>query len=153
MQLARARVSRPLVIATAVTGLLAGGIAAGATDAFKTDRPTETIANAAAAQPQSQPQLQSQSQPQSQKQSKFYGTFQKRDGCPYLVTKGGTAYYLPGYQIGGNGALYKKGGGFIAYPGWRIQANGTKQYKPGGTTLCTTWGDDLRIKAKSIYAR
>ncbi|ADI09514.1 hypothetical protein SBI_06394 [Streptomyces bingchenggensis BCW-1] len=100
---------------------------------------TDTAVNAAAAQPLSQ--------------SKFYGTFQKRDGCPYLVTSRGTPYYLPGYTVGGNGALYKKGGGFIAYPGWRIQANGTKQYKPGGTTLCTTWGNDLRIKARSIYAR
>ncbi|MFI8200893.1 hypothetical protein ACIF6K_30970 [Streptomyces sp. NPDC085942] len=86
--------------------------------------------------------------------SAFRGTFRQADGCPYLVTQGGAHYYLPGYTLGGNGALYKKGGGFIAYPGWKIQANGTKQYKPLGnsTTLCATWGDARRIKARSIYA-
>ncbi|MFE7394234.1 hypothetical protein [Streptomyces sp. NPDC057582] len=89
-----------------------------------------------------------------QNSATFRGTFRKADGCPYLVSSGGTHYYLPGYTIGGNGALYKKGGGFIAYPGWKIQANGTKQYKPLGnrTTLCTSWGDTHRIKARSIYA-
>ncbi|MFD7865244.1 hypothetical protein [Streptomyces sp. NPDC059783] len=86
--------------------------------------------------------------------SAYRGTFRSADGCPYLVTRGGRHYYLPGYTIGGNGALYKKGGGFIAYPGWKIQANGTKQYKSlrNHTTLCTTWGDEHRIKARSIYA-
>ncbi|GAA3481699.1 hypothetical protein [Streptomyces yanii] len=89
-----------------------------------------------------------------QNSATFRGTFRKADGCPYLVSSGGTHYYLPGYTIGGNGALYKKGGGFIAYPGWKIQANGTKQYKPLGnrTTHCTSWGDTHRIKARSIYA-
>ncbi|MFD7865245.1 hypothetical protein [Streptomyces sp. NPDC059783] len=84
-------------------------------------------------------------------QKRFSGTFRSADGCPYLVTRGGTHYYLPGYTIGGNGALYKKGGGFIAYPGWRIQANGTS-YRTTGGTACATWGTVHRIKAKSIYA-
>ncbi|MGW1227065.1 hypothetical protein [Streptomyces sp. NPDC002530] len=86
--------------------------------------------------------------------SSYRGTFREADGCPYLVTSGGTHYYLPGYTTGGNGGLYKKGGGFIAYPGWKIQANGTKQFKPLGrhTTLCTSWGVERRIKARSIYA-
>lgn len=129
---------RAVAVAAVAAGLLTGGITAGTSNALAAAKPTSTVVNATA-------------QPLSQ--SKFYGKFQKRDGCPYLVTSRGTHYYLPGYTVGGNGGLYKKGGGFIAYPGWRIQANGTKQYKPGGTTLCTTWGDDLRIKARSIYAR
>ncbi|MFD8383883.1 hypothetical protein ACFV2X_36120 [Streptomyces sp. NPDC059679] len=137
---------RAAAVAAVAAGLLTGGMTAGTSNALAAAKPTSTstvvtdsAVNAAAAQPLSQ--------------SKFYGKFQKRDECPYLVTSRGTHYYLPGYTVGGNGGLYKKGGGFIAYPGWRIQANGTKQYKPGGTTLCTTWGDDLRIKARSIYAR
>ena len=69
----------------------------------------------------------------------YYGTYEHRDTCVYLVTSGGTHYYLPGYTMGGNGALYKKGGGFIAYPGWRIKANGTAITHSGGTTICTTW--------------
>ncbi|KAK1179819.1 hypothetical protein B7755_017755 [Streptomyces sp. NBS 14/10] len=140
----RATRIRAVAVAAVAAGLLTGGITAGTSSASTTAEQTgtavtDTAVNAAAAQPLSL--------------SKFYGKFQKRDGCPYLVTSRGTHYYLPGYTVGGNGGLYKKGGGFIAYPGWRIQANGTKQYKPGGTTLCTTWGDDLRIKARSIYAR
>ncbi|MEU5639656.1 hypothetical protein [Streptomyces milbemycinicus] len=129
---------RAVAVAAVAAGLLTGGMTAGTSNALAAAKPTSTVVDMTA-------------QPLSQ--SKFYGKFQKRDGCPYLVTSRGTHYYLPGYTVGGNGALYKKGGGFIAYPGWRIQANGTKQYKPGGTTLCTTWGTELRIKARSIYAR
>lgn len=82
----------------------------------------------------------------------YYGTYQKADGCPYLVTSSGRHYYLPGYTVGGNGGLYKSGGGFIAYPGWRIQANGTAYTSSGGTTLCTSWGTYYRIRATSIYS-
>ncbi|WP_174887252.1 hypothetical protein [Streptomyces abyssomicinicus] len=136
------RTSRARAMAVAVAaGLLAGGTAAGASGAFTAAKPadstTDTVVNAGSAAAQ----------------KKFYGTFQKRDGCPYLVTSGGARYYLEGYTIGGNGALYKKRGGFIAYPGWRIQANGTKKYRsPNSTTLCTTWGASPYIKAKSIYS-
>ncbi|MEU5031872.1 hypothetical protein [Streptomyces milbemycinicus] len=129
---------RAVAVAAVAAGLLTGGMTAGTSNALAAAKPTSTVVDMTA-------------QPLSQ--SKFYGKFQKRDGCPYLVTSRGTHYYLPGYTVGGNGGLYKKGGGFIAYPGWRIQANGTKQYKPGGTSLCTTWGTHLRIKASSIYAR
>ncbi|MFJ2343878.1 hypothetical protein [Streptomyces antimycoticus] len=82
----------------------------------------------------------------------YYGTYEHRDGCVYLVTSSGTPYYLPGYTMGGNGGLYKQGGGFIAYPDWNIKANGTAYTSSGGTTLCTTWGTDHRIKATSIYS-
>ncbi|MFD8512500.1 hypothetical protein ACFV27_15595 [Streptomyces antimycoticus] len=82
----------------------------------------------------------------------YYGTYEHRDGCVYLVTSSGTPYYLPVYTMGGNGGLYKQGGGFIAYPGWNIKANGTAYTSSGGTTLCTTWGTDHRIKATSIYS-
>lgn len=134
---------RSVAVAAVAAGLLTGGITAGTSSAVAAAKPTSTVVTDTAVNAAAQPLS----------QSKFYGKFQKRDGCPYLVTSRGTHYYLPGYTVGGNGGLYKKGGGFIAYPGWRIQANGTKQYKPGGTTLCATWGDDLRIKARSIYAR
>jgi hypothetical protein len=128
MRSTRAQRTRAVAVAAVATGLLTGGITAGTSNALAAAKPTSA-------------------------QSKFYGTFQKRDGCPYLVTSRGTHYYLPGYTVGGNGGLYKKGGGFIAYPGWRIQANGTKYRKSGGTSFCTTWGTHLRIKARSIYAR
>ncbi|MGW2562041.1 hypothetical protein ACWCXB_22865 [Streptomyces sp. NPDC001514] len=145
MRIARARKSRSLAVAVAAAGLLAGGVTAAATGVVTTDRAaekaTDTVAVAAAEH--------------SQKQSKIVGRFEAWDTCPYLVTPGGRHYYLPGYTIGGNGALYKKStGGFIAHRGWKIQANGTKYFKPleRRTTICTTWGDQWRIKAKSIYA-
>ncbi|MGW7370236.1 hypothetical protein ACWGI8_44205 [Streptomyces sp. NPDC054841] len=148
MRIARSRMTRKLAVAVAAAGLLAGGAVA-STEAFTTNpathtaavTATDTVAVAAAEH--------------SQKQSKIIGTFEVWDTCPYLVTSDGKHYYLPGYTIGGNGALYKKStGGFIAHRGWKIQANGTKYYKPLGrrTTICTTWGDQWRIKAKSIYA-
>lgn len=143
MRSTHAKKTRAVAVAAVAAGLLAGGITAGTNKAFTAAKPTsvsnETVVNAAAQQ--------------SLRQSKFYGTFQQRDRCPYLVTSRGTHYYLPGYTVGGNGGLYEKGSGFIAYPGRRIQANGTKYSKPGGTSLCTTWGTHLRIKATSIYAR
>lgn len=127
-------------LAVVATGLVAGAVTAttGTSTNGTATANTDTVVGVAA----------------GQNSAVFRGTFGKWDGCPYLVTSGGTHYYLPGYTIGGNGALYKKGGGFIAYPGWKIQANGTKQYKSQGnsTTLCTTWGVERRIKARSIYA-
>lgn len=141
MRTSRTSRVRALAVAAVATGLLAGGMAAGASGPFTAAKPadtiTDTIVNAGSAAAQ----------------RKFYGTFQEWDGCPYLVTSGGAHYYLEGYTIGGNGALYKKRGGFIAYPGWRIQANGTKKYRsPDSTSLCTTWGASPYIKAKSIYS-
>ncbi|WP_328394073.1 hypothetical protein OHS70_05030 [Streptomyces sp. NBC_00390] len=141
MRIARSRSTRSLAVAVAAAGLLAGGVTAAATGVYTTERATDTVAVAAAEH--------------SQKQSKIIGRFEVWDTCPYLVTPGGKHYYLPGYTVGGNGALYKKStGGFIAHRGWKIQANGTKYYKSldRRTTLCTTWGDQWRIKAKSIYA-
>ncbi|MCT9930382.1 hypothetical protein N5079_09105 [Planotetraspora sp. A-T 1434] len=89
---------------------------------------------------------------QASRAGTFYGTYQRRDGCPYLRSPRGYHYYLVGYRVGGNGGLYKSGGGFIAYPGWRIKARGTVHHYSGVTTLCTTWGANYQIKAKSIYA-
>ncbi|MBO3751145.1 hypothetical protein J5X84_34160 [Streptosporangiaceae bacterium NEAU-GS5] len=82
----------------------------------------------------------------------FYGTYQRRDHCPYLQSPRGYHYLLVGYRIGGNGGLYKPSGGFVAYPGWRIKARGSVHTYSHVTTLCTTWGANRQIKAKSIYA-
>ncbi|MFD5451375.1 MULTISPECIES: hypothetical protein [unclassified Streptomyces] len=141
MRSTRMSKTRAMAVAAVATGLLAGGVAAGTSGAFTTAKSasttTDTVVNAGSVAAQ----------------KKFYGTFQQMDGCPYLVTSGGTHYYLEGYTIGGNGGLYKKRGGFIAYPGWRIQANGTKKYRSArSTTLCTTWGASPYLKAKSIYS-
>ncbi|MGW1227066.1 hypothetical protein [Streptomyces sp. NPDC002530] len=136
------RTPRLAVIALAAA-VVAGGLGYGAAEGLLSagparsagSEPADTVVNAAA----------------EQTQKRFSGTFQQADGCPYLVTSGGTHYYLPGYTIGGNGGLYKKGGGFIAYPGWKIRATGTSYRKAGGTA-CATWGTGRRIKASSIYA-
>ncbi|GAA3475558.1 hypothetical protein [Streptomyces yanii] len=144
MRIAQARKTRSLAVAVAAAGLLAGGVTTAATGIATTDKAaekTDTVTVAAAEQ--------------LQKRARIVGRFEARDTCPYLVTSSGRHYYLPGYTIGGNGALYKKStGGFIAHRGWKIQAGGTKYYKPleRRTTHCTTWGDQWRIKAKSIYA-
>ncbi|MFF3755241.1 hypothetical protein ACFYYH_33170 [Streptomyces sp. NPDC002018] len=50
--------ARSLAVATVAAGLLAGGITAGTTGAFTSDKPTDTIAEAAAARPQNQPKTQ-----------------------------------------------------------------------------------------------
>ncbi|MFF9457417.1 hypothetical protein [Streptomyces flaveolus] len=142
MRSTRMSKARGVTVAAVATGLLTGAMAAGTSGVFSAAGPanttTDTVVHSAA----------------EVGQKKFYGTFQESDGCPYLVTSGGAHYYLAGYTIGGNGALYKKNGGFIAYPGWRIQVNGTKKHRSANhTTLCTTWGDSPYLKAKSIYSR
>ncbi|MFF3400716.1 hypothetical protein ACFYW6_19570 [Streptomyces sp. NPDC002659] len=53
MRSTRARNTRWLAVAAVATGLLAGGITAGTTDVFTGDKPTDTVANAAAEQRQS----------------------------------------------------------------------------------------------------
>ncbi|MFD6987700.1 esterase/lipase family protein [Streptomyces sp. NPDC059943] len=50
--------ARTLAVATVAAGLLAGGITAGATDVLPGDKPTDTIANAAAGQPKNPSQAQ-----------------------------------------------------------------------------------------------
>ncbi|MET9557845.1 hypothetical protein [Streptomyces sp. NPDC006645] len=47
---------RTLAVATVAAGLLAGGITVGTTDAFTGDKPTDSIANAAAEQPKNRSQ-------------------------------------------------------------------------------------------------
>jgi hypothetical protein len=89
---------------------------------------------------------------QASRTGTFYGTYQRRDGCPYLTSPHGYHYYLVGYRVGGNGGLYKSGGGFVAYSGWRIKARGTVHHSSRITSLCTTWGANYQIKAKAIYA-
>ena len=52
MRSTRTRNIRSLAVATVTAGLLAGGITAGTTGAYTSDKPVDTVANAAAEQPQ-----------------------------------------------------------------------------------------------------
>ncbi|WP_406401552.1 hypothetical protein OH805_20975 [Streptomyces sp. NBC_00879] len=51
MRSTRARNTRALAVAAVAAGLLAGGVTTGAMDVFTSDKPTDTVANAAASRP------------------------------------------------------------------------------------------------------